>query len=65
MFSREASESMEGHVEGVAADGYGNKHFQEKNGDAVFVPGLAWDGVGAHFGGVGMHGDLAGSGGWG
>jgi hypothetical protein len=45
MLSGKASESMEGHVEGVAADGDGDEHFEEKDGDPVLVPGLAGDGV--------------------
>jgi hypothetical protein len=47
MLSGKASESMEGHVEGVAADGYGDEHFEEKDSHPVLVPGFAGDGVGS------------------
>lgn len=62
MLSGKTAESVEGHVERVAADGDGDEHFEEKNGDPVLVPGFAGDGVnGCCFGAIGVHEDLTGS----
>ena len=46
VFSRKASESVEGHIEGISADGDSDEHFEKEDGDSVFVPGFAGDGVG-------------------